>query len=320
MTSPSNGRRESLRLKLPATSANLGSGFDAVAVALNFYLEIDAESADAYSIEASGRDADRCSRLDDNLIFGVYRKLLKENDRPEIPLALKMVNGIPLGMGCGSSAAGRLAGILLAVHFGQLAWTSDQILEEASRLEGHPDNAAACWLGGLVVAAQTEDSVQVAEVTPSSEWRAIVALPQKPLATSKARSLLPDSYARDVVVANIQAASLLGLAFAQGRGELLPAAMNDGIHQPYRMSICPLLPRLLGLSGKGAGILGVALSGAGPAVLVVVDSSSSVPMATKVIREAVSDIEDPELLVCEFEARGARQFRQSVRTDLQIPR
>ncbi len=320
MTVPSNGRRENLRLKLPATSANLGSGFDAIAVALNFHLEIDAQAAGAYSIDASGRDADRCSRMDDNLIFGVYRKILAESGRPEIPLALKMANGIPLGMGCGSSAAGRLAGILLAVHFGDLGWTSDRILEEASRLEGHPDNAAACWLGGLVVAAQTKDSVQVAEVTPSSEWRAIVALPQKPLATSTARSILPDTYARNVVVANIQAASLLGLAFAQGRGELLPAAMNDGIHQPYRMSICPLLPRLIRLSGRGAGILGVALSGAGPAVLVVVDSTSSVAMATQAIREAVSDIEDPELLVCEFEPQGALRFLQRQESDLQIPR
>jgi homoserine kinase len=326
MRSPSNGNqepngnRDRLRLKLPATSANLGSGFDAVAVALDFHLEIQAQQAGEYSIVAAGRDADRCSRLDDNLILGVYRKLLSENGRPEIPLALRMANGIPLGMGCGSSAAGRLAGIVLAVHFGQLGWNSERILEEGSHLEGHPDNAAACWLGGFVVAAQAGESVQVAEVAPSSEWRAVIALPQKPLATSKARALLPDSYPRNVVVANIQAASLLGLAFAQARGDLLPAAMDDGIHQPYRMAACPLLPRLLGLGGKGAGILGVALSGAGPAVLVVVDNPSNVASATESIRRAVCDIEDPELLVCEFEHRGARRFLEEEGWDFQTAR
>jgi homoserine kinase len=317
MMSHSSGHREHLRIKLPATSANLGSGFDAVAVALDFHLEIDARPAREYSIDATGRDAERCSRLDDNLILGIYRKLLAENDRQEIPLALRMANGIPLGMGCGSSAAGRLAGIVLATYFGRLDWSSDRILEEASRLEGHPDNAAACWLGGLVVAAQAEGSVKVAEVVPSNEWRAIIALPKKPLATSKARAVLPDSYPREVVVANIQAASLLGLAFAQARGDLLPAAMDDGVHQPYRMSICPLLPRLLGMGGKGAGILGVALSGAGPAVLVVVDSSINVAAATESIRRAVSDIEEPELLVCEFEHQGARQFLEEEGWDFQ---
>ena len=317
MSSTSKGQRERLRLKLPATSANLGSGFDAVAVALDFHLEIEAHRAGEYSIVATGRDAERCSRLDDNLILGIYRKLLADNDRLEMPLAIRMTNGIPLGMGCGSSAAGRLAGIVLAAHFGQLDWSSDRILEEASRLEGHPDNAAACWLGGFVVAAQAEGMVQVAEVTPSSEWRAIIALPQKPLPTSKARALLPDSYPRDVVVANIQAAALLGLAFAQARGELLPAAMEDGIHQPYRMSACPLLPPLLGLGGKGAGILGVALSGAGPAVLVVVDSSSNVAAAREAIRRAVSDIEEPELLVCGFEPQGAMQFLEQDGLDFQ---
>ncbi len=318
MSSPPGGQRASLRMKLPATSANLGSGFDAAAVALDFHLEIEAHPASEYSIVATGRDADRCSRLDDNLILDIYRKLLAENLRPEIPLALRMANGIPLGMGCGSSAAGRLAGIVLAAYFGQLDWSSDRILEEAGRLEGHPDNVAACWLGGLVIAAQSEGGVQVAEVTPSSEWRAIIALPQKPLATSKARALLPDSYPRDVVVANIQAAALLGLAFAQARGELLPAAMQDGIHQPYRMSACPLLPPLLGLAGKGAGILGVALSGAGPAVLVVVDRSSNVAAAMESIRSAVSGIEEPELLVCGFEQRGAKQFLEQDGWDFQI--
>jgi homoserine kinase len=296
-----------LRLRLPATSANLGSGFDAVAVALDFHLEIEAEPATEYSISATGRDSDRCSRLDDNLILGVYRRLLMENDRAEVPLALKMANGIPLGMGCGSSAAGRLAGIAMAVHFGQLGWSSDRILEEASTMEGHPDNAAACWLGGFVAAACEGRTVHAVRVSPPSEWRAIIALPSKPLATSKARSVLPDSYSRSDAVANIQSASLLGLAIAQGRGDLLKIAMSDRIHQPYRAAICALLAPLLPLAGDH-GILGAALSGAGPAMLVVVDGQQNVPSASKAISLAVSGLEEPELLVCGFEPCGLKQF------------
>jgi homoserine kinase len=290
-------------LRLPATSANLGSGFDAAAVALDFYLEIEAEPAAEFSIAASGYDLKRCGRLEGNLILEIYKGLLPSNDREIVPLAIRMVNGIPLGMGCGSSAAGRLAAIALANHFGQLGWSSEQILEEACALEGHPDNAAACWLGGFVATASEGRKVHVARVVPPADWRAIVVLPAEPLATSRARAVLPDSYGRDDVVVNLQSASLLGLAFAQGRGDLLRIAMNDRIHQPYRQPICPLLPALLPLAGNH-GILGAALSGAGPAVLVVVDSEDSVAKASAAIRMAVADMPQPVLVVCRFSADG----------------
>ena len=248
--------RSGVRLRLPATSANLGSGFDAVAVALDFYLEIDAKPSQEFSIEATGRDAERCSQLEDNLVLDVYRSILTENAKPIVPLTLQMANGIPLGMGCGSSAAGRLAGIALAVHFGQLGWTSDRIVEAASVLEGHPDNVAACWLGGFVACANEGTSVKVARVEPSPAWRAVVVLPRTPLATSKARAVLPEFYSRPDVVANIQAVSLLGLAFSQARGELLKAAMSDRIHQPYRAPICPLLLRTASSGGAARTSLG----------------------------------------------------------------
>ena len=224
----------SILLRLPATSANLGPGFDTAAVALDFYLEIEAEAAKEFSIAATGRDADRCGRLEDNLILGIYQRLLRENGKPVVPLAIRMVNEIPLGMGCGSSAAGRLAGIALAAYFGQLDWNSERILEEACILEGHPDNAAACWLGGFVAAASEGTKVHVARVVPPAEWRAIVVLPPEPLATSKARAVLPGSYSSADVVANLQSVAMLGIAFAQGRGDLLPIAMRDRIHACFK--------------------------------------------------------------------------------------
>lgn len=295
-----------IQLRLPATSANLGPGFDAAAVALQFYLDVEAEPAAEFSIQASKRDAGHCSQVEDNLVLGIYRKLLEDNGRPVIPIAMRMVNDIPLGMGCGSSAAGRLAAIAMAVHFGQLGWNDERILEEASALEGHPDNAAACWLGGYVSAATEGRRVHVARVVPPSDWRAIIVLPTEPLATSKARAVLPSSYSSHDVIASLQAASLLGLAFAQGRGDLLRIAMRDRIHQPYRSSICPMLPRLLPLAGHG-GILGAALSGAGPAVMMVVDGDASVERATGAIQAALVDMQPPELIVCGFESHGARR-------------
>jgi homoserine kinase len=309
MSGASGSTAGRLRLRLPATSANLGPGFDAAAVALNFHLTVEAEPADDFSIHVTGRDAERCSRLDDNLVLNIYRRLLEENDRPIVPLAIRMVNDVPLGMGCGSSATGRLAAVTMAAHFGRLGWCDDQILEEASALEGHPDNTAACWLGGFVSAATEGRTVHVAHVAPPAEWRAIVALPAEPLATSKARAVLPATYSRADVVANLQAVGLLGLAFAQGRGDLLRLAMCDRIHQPYRALICPMLPRLLPLAGS-YGVLGVALSGAGPAVLVVVETKESLAQASAGIRAALKDMPEPELIACRFELEGARETKR----------
>lgn len=294
-----------IRLRLPATSANLGPGFDAVAVALDFALEIEAEAAAEFSIAATGRDAERCVRLQDNLILETYKNLLTASGRTIVPLALRLTNEIPLGMGCGSSAAARLAAIQLAVHFGQLEWDAERVLEEAYALEGHPDNVAACWLGGFVSAVCEGTKVHVARVEPPDAWRAIVALPAEPLATSKARAVLPASYPLEDVVTNLQSASVLGLAFAQARGDLLRMAMNDRIHQPYRAPYCPLLPILQPLAGEN-GVLGVALSGAGPAVLLVVDGDENAGRAAAAIHQATGKQAAADLIICRFSRAGSR--------------
>jgi homoserine kinase len=213
-------------------------------------------------------------------------------------------------MGCGSSAAGRLAAIALAVHFGELGWSCQRILYEAYLLEGHPDNVAACWLGGFVAAACKGNEVHVAKVAPSAEWRAIVVLPADPLPTSKARAVLPASYPLSDVVANIQSVAMLSLAFAQSRADLLSTAMSDRIHQPYRAPICPLLPLLLPLVGEH-GILGAALSGAGPAVLVIVEGEESLEQASAAIRGALSSPQEAELLVSRLIDCGASGFLAS---------
>ena len=300
------GKSDALRFRLPATSANLGPGFDAVAVALDFFLEIEAASVPEFSVTASGRNADRCGRLEDNLILETYKQILSDNDRAAVPLAIRVANGIPLGMGCGSSAAARLAAIALAVHFGKLGWENERVLEEAYKLEGHPDNVAACWLGGFVTAVCEGTKVSVAQADPPAEWRAIVALPEEPLSTSKARAVLPANYSLEDVVANLQSVAVLALAFAQGRGDLLRLAMRDRIHQPYRAPITPLLPLLLPLMGSH-GICGVALSGAGPAVLVIVDGEKGLADATEAVQKAAENRIRMELLVCRFSRVGACQ-------------
>lgn len=282
-----------LHLRLPATSANLGPGFDALGLAMALYLTIDAVEAEAFGIRATGRNADLCGDAANSLIFSTYRSVLAANGKEAAPLHLELNNKIPLGMGCGSSAAALLAGVLLANHFGQLNWTGQQILEEACRREGHPDNVAACFLGGMTASADDGTRIITATCGQNLNWKLLVALPSASLATEKARALLPATYSRADAVANVQNTALLVSAFALNRGDLLQAAMQDRIHQPYRMEACPLLLRLLPLNGT-PGVLGVALSGAGPSVLVIADEAAK--GLEGAIRKAAGD---PDLEIIE---------------------
>jgi homoserine kinase len=263
-----------LRLRLPATSANLGPGFDALGLAMALYLTIEATVAEGFHIDASGRDAEQCGVIEDNLILTTYVDVLASEGILARRLHLKLHNEIPLGMGCGSSASALLAGVLLANHFGGLNWSRQQILDEACRREGHPDNVAACYLGGMTISSVFKDSVVTATCGEKLDWSLLLALPAGGLATSKARALLPVNYPRADAVANIQATALLVAAFCQGRPDLLRTAMQDRLHQPYRMQACPLLPLLLPLA-EDPSVLGVALSGAGPSILLIAEQKNA---------------------------------------------
>jgi len=286
-----------IRLTLPATSANLGPGFDAVGLALSMHLSVEAHAAPAFTIHATGRDADLVADLDRNLILDTYRSILREAETKITPLKLTIHNEIPLGMGCGSSAAALLAGVALADHFGHLNLGDQGIVTEASWREGHPDNVAACWYGGFTISTQTTSpsslpltegagglsplktapqkgalapdpspEVQAATFPGNPSWELILALQPTSLATKEARALLPDTYSRADAVFNIQRSALLVAAFAQNRLDLLRIATQDRIHQPYRTAACPLLAQLLPLATEPE-IASVTLSGAGPSVL-----------------------------------------------------
>jgi homoserine kinase len=140
---------------------------------------------------------------------------------------------------------------------------------------------------------------------PPEDWRALVVLPEKPLATIASRAVLPEAYSRADVVANLQRVAVLTGAFAAGRGDLIAEAMRDRMHQPYRSEVCPLLQPLLTVS-KEAGVLGVALSGAGPAVLILVDSETSARAISGLIPEVLPENESVEILHCGIETSRAQ--------------
>jgi len=267
-------------LRLPATSANLGPAFDTAALALDLSLGIQADKARQYSIAAAGCDRDICGRVENHLILTTYQEVLAAEGRPAPPLALRIQNEFPIGKGCGSSAAARLAGIALAVRFGRLRWTSARIIGEASRREHHSDNAAACWKGGFTVSRLGKSGeAEVAGFMPRGKWPLLLAIPEESLATEAARRALPPHYSRQDAVANIQNSMLLLAAFFRGDAHLLAGVLEDRIHEPYRAGLCPLLPALREFPA-GRGVLGCVLSGAGPSVLMFLDAKAS-PEKTK---------------------------------------
>ena len=303
-----SSRPAALHLALPATSANLGPAFDAAALAMDLYITIHARPASIFSIRATGRDQEICQCLENHLILSTYSEILQAHGAKVIPLYLTVKNEIPIGKGCGSSAAARLAGIALANHYGRLRWNDARIMGEASRREHHPDNASACWMGGLTVARMSGDAeAQVVCVRPKGKWPLLLAIPDQALSTEEARRVLPAQYSRADVVANIQNSMLLLAAFTQGRHDLLSAALEDRIHQPYRAPVCPLLPCLQELAGK-PGVLGVALSGAGPSVIVFLDPRSAAHKTRKSVAAhlARSGLR-AELLLTSITLRGAQR-------------
>jgi homoserine kinase len=312
MASKKKSEHFPFRIALPATSANLGPAFDAAALAMDFYIKIEARQAEEFSVRATGRDSEICGRLEDHLIINAYREVLDTAGRQIARLSLRVANDIPIGKGCGSSAAARLAGIAMAVHFGRLRWNDAQIINEASRREHHPDNASACWMGGLTVARMSQEmengtQTQVASVRPKGKWPLLLAIPEESLATEEARRILPAQYSRTDAVTNLQNSMLLLAAFTQGRPDLLSIALEDRLHQPYRSALCPLLPALQEIIGR-EGILGVALSGAGPSVLIFVEPRASLRKTQKFAAAHLSRNNlAAELLPTSITLRGARE-------------
>src|SRR5271154_1465358 len=251
-----------MTVKVPASSANLGPGFDALGMALGIYLECRFRSADTLSIKASGCDAGLISTGEDNLIWRAARGVGAGQ-----PVELIIDNAIPIGKGLGSSAAAVVAGVVIGSEVAGLGWDRWRVLEEAARLEGHPDNAAACVLGGIVASAVDACGVaRAARVELHERFGVAVVVPDFLLPTVESRGVLPESYLRGDTIFNVQRAALLVAALSTGASEAFPAALEDRLHQRFRFGLVPGLEEVTGL--RAPGLLGCALSGAGPSILV----------------------------------------------------
>jgi homoserine kinase len=259
--------RDAFVVTVPATSANLGPGFDAVGIALDLRLRAFVDPSDRFALSFGGPHAPSHDGFADAIVSAMRRF----HDR--LPLVRVHVdNAIPLGKGLGSSAAASVLGLAVASRARGELLTRDRLAQLACELEGHPDNAFAAVYGGAVVAASpnARDCVRLAA---PRELRAVVVIPEFDLATREARALLPDRYERGDVIYTAQRASLLGAALASRSWRALRAAMSDRVHQPYRAQRVPGLAAVLALRARA--LVGIALSGAGPSVIAILRAGTA---------------------------------------------
>jgi homoserine kinase len=261
-------------LRVPGSSANLGPGFDALGIALRVYLECTFSRSTRLSIRVTGRDASLIPATEENLIWQTALAVATRAHQTLPPIQLVIDNDIPIGKGLGSSAAALIAGVVIAERVLSLGWSPSRILDEAVRLEGHPDNVAACALGSIVASAVEPGGLTRAirlEMPPAFEVAVVV--PNYAVPTREARALLPDCYVPSDVVYNVQRSALLIAALATGDASVFPTALDDRLHQPYRAQLVPGLSEILRL--RKPGLLGCTLSGAGPAVLVFFEQGAA---------------------------------------------
>jgi homoserine kinase len=254
-------------IQVPATTTNLGPGFDCLGMALQLYNRLQVETAaTGLEIEIAGEGAGTLPRDERNLVYQVMRETFEGLERPVPGLRLRLENGAPIGRGLGSSAAATLAGIAAVRALEGLPIDPEAVLAPAVAREGHPDNVVPGLVGGFTVAAEREGKIEYLKLPVPAALRAVVVIPDLVLETARARAVLPSHVSRADAVYNLQGSALVVAALLTGRLDRLSAAMGDRLHQPYRAALIPGMPEAL-LAAREAGALGACLSGAGSTLL-----------------------------------------------------
>jgi homoserine kinase len=246
-------------VKVPASSANLGPGYDVLGAALAMHLELEVEEAGSFSVEAGdlGVPLDRS-----NLCVRAFESL-----RPADGIAFRIRSEIPIAAGLGSSAAAILAGLLAADHLYELAQEPEDVLARAAKLEGHPDNVAAALYGGFVLCADQDGTLTATRLDPPQGVEAVVVIPGEQVTTQEARAAMPDQVPLEDAVSNVAAASELVLGIQRSDLTLIGRGLADRLHQPHRAKLYPRSMEIVAEAPR-MGAIGATISGAGPTVLV----------------------------------------------------
>ncbi|HEY7870080.1 MAG TPA: homoserine kinase, partial [Methylomirabilota bacterium] len=239
-----------IRVRVPATSANLGPGFDALGLALALYNEVTLEESDGISVAIEGEGAGQLDAGEKNVVARGVALGFQAAGRRFRGARLRCVNRIPLGRGLGSSAAAWVGGLVAANALLGEPLDRAALLTAAARAEGHPDNVAAAVLGGLTVSCAEPDRITAVRLPVPRDIVWVVLVPETQSSTTEARAVLPESLPRADAVFNVQRVSLLLAALTAGRPDLLAAAMHDRLHQPYRLRLFPWMEDVAGAARR----------------------------------------------------------------------
>jgi homoserine kinase len=309
------GRR--VAVDVPATTANLGAGFDALAMALDLATDIEVEAVapatqPPFHVQVEGEGAGQLPDGRRNRFIGALIEGLEASgvDARGAGWHVHMQNRIPVTRGLGSSASATVAGLVAADALLEGALGRQRILELATEAEGHADNAAAAVYGGLCVVTQVEGAPRAIRLDPPDELLVALYIPDRHLSTAAMRAALPETVPFADAVHNVGAAALAVAALSTGRFELLGAATVDRLHEPYRAHAYPELPQLIA-AAREAGADGACLSGAGPTVIAFShDMAAAATIAAAMERRAQALGMSGRAVVQAARADGARVVRR----------
>ena len=259
-----------LKVSVPATTANLGAGFDCLGLALALRNEIDVRPSDTPRICVEGEGKESLLTNLDNLVWKTFCKAFQQMDREPPAVEVRCGNRIPLARGLGSSAAVRVAALMAANEIAGRPFDNDRVLQIAATEEGHPDNVAPALYGGMVVCGRDGDRIITRRFEPASGIRVVLLIPDRTLETEEARKILPKTFSMADSVSNLQNTALTTFAFLTGDYAVLSTSLHDRLHQPYRKTLIPGFDRTLE-AAREAGAYGAALSGAGPTLAAFTD-------------------------------------------------
>ncbi len=280
------GSFEPFTISVPATTANLGPGFDCLGLALDLWNHIAVFPSNSLEITIEGEGAGHLPTNSRNLVYRSAVRAARDVGTTLPPLRLEMKNAIPLTRGLGSSAAATVAGVLIVDRLGGGVFDQSKQLSLAVDLEGHADNAAPALWGGACLAIEGPDSTNLVRALPFPDGLACVLLiPDVAMSTKEARSVLPRRVPRADAVFNIGRVALLIHALSSGNWDDLGLATEDRIHQPQRATLMPITPKLIE-AAREAGAYGAFLSGAGPTILALSAPAGARDVATAMEREA----------------------------------
>lgn len=262
-----------IKIKIPATTTNLGSGFDCLGLALNLYNEIEVRKHHCLEINLDEKDIGHIPTDNRNLIVQAMQKTFDTQGILMPNVWIKQTNRIPMTRGLGSSAACIVGGIIAANRLMDDPLSIADMLKIAVAMDGHPDNVVPAFTGGLIVAVMDEDAVKYTQLNVHHKYRFIFIVPNYELSTKKARSVLPNHYSQSDTVSAIGHAALMAVSLQSGDAHNLQLACDDTLHQPYRL---PLMNTFEDIRQKvyDLGADGVFLSGAGPTIGVVMSTST----------------------------------------------